>query len=53
MVDGWVDAVSRALMPYETALAHMVRASLVEFARFTVDVAVPFGSAELHPFGFF
>ena len=53
LVDGWVNAVNRALMPYEAALAHVVRASLMEFASFTVDVTVSFGSPELHPLGFF
>ena len=52
-MDGRVDAVNRALMPYEAALAHVVRASLMKFACFTMDVSIAFGGSELHPLGFF
>ena len=41
------------MMPDEAALAHVVRASLMKFAGFTMDVSVAFGGSELHPLGFF
>ena len=45
--------MKRALMPDEAALAHVVRASLMKFACFTMDVSIALGGSELHPFGFF
>ena len=51
-MNGRVNAVKRALMPDEAVLAHVVRASLMKFAGFTMDVSIALGGSELHPLGF-
>ena len=50
-VDVRVDAVGKALVPYDPALAEIVIAPLMLLAVEAMDVAVSMIGVELHPFG--
>ena len=48
-VDVRVDAVGKALVPYDPALAKIVIAPLMLLAFEAMDVAISIGGVELHP----